>query len=184
MTLAEWVAALDGRLKDSGNALFTVAEKEAHVATAVGEYSRWRPRRFSHRLTTVAGQQRYPLPAGCLWVVEVILPPPAVATETTLPGWLEADGELLLFPTPEEEGLPVAITCAGAWTVEMVPPEESETVLLAAHARCCEVLASETARAFAFWVGSEKFDKSQVSEQYRQLARDLRAECRRRLALG
>lgn len=191
MTLAEWVAELDARLKDSGNGLFTVSEKEGHVEAAVQEYSRYRPRLFTAEITTAAGQQTYPLPDGCLWVVRAALPAPAEedvapgGTESTARrqrGWLEESGALWLFPPPETSGLPVRVTCAGAWAVESVPAVDAEAVLIAAHARCCEVLATETARAFVFWVGDEKFDKSEVSERYRELARELRAELRRWLS--
>ncbi|MDH7570214.1 MAG: hypothetical protein QHJ73_11590, partial [Armatimonadota bacterium] len=61
MTLAQWVSALNVRLKDASNALFTAAEKEAHVEAAVREYGRYRPRLCDGELTLTAGVQRYAL---------------------------------------------------------------------------------------------------------------------------
>ncbi|HHX41682.1 MAG TPA: hypothetical protein GX715_17130 [Armatimonadetes bacterium] len=184
MTRAEWVAALNTRLKDSGNELFTAEEKDAHIEAGVQEYSRRRPRLFTTEIVTEAGRQCYPLPEGALWVAGVVLPAPAGAPEGGCwqRGWMEDGGTLWLFPAPAADGLPVRVTCAGAWAPEEVPPEETELVLLAAHARCCEVLATETARTFVFWVGDEKFDKSEVSAHYRALAQALHAELRRKLA--
>lgn len=181
MTLTEWVNALNLRLKDTNNTLFTTSEKEAHIQAAVQEYSRRRPRHFYSDLAICAGVQAYALPEGCRWVVEAILPRPlleALANEdpeesaVRLRGWLVVDDHFYLFPVPAEDST-VRLHCVGTWSVEQVPAEESELVLLAAHARCCEVLASDSARAFAFWSGNEKFDASQVSEHYRTLARDL-----------
>ncbi|MBI3948034.1 MAG: hypothetical protein HY321_19110 [Armatimonadetes bacterium] len=189
MTLAEWAAALNDRIKDSGNVLFTAAEKEAHIQAAVQEYGRRRPRHFYSDLTITAGTQAYALPGGCAWVVEAILPGPAIETlqnedpedaAVRLRGWLLVDDHFYLFPVPREDAT-VKLHCVGSWAVDEVPDEESELVLLAAHARCCEVLATDSARAFAFWSGNEKFDRSQVSEHYRALAGDLWRQFARRL---
>ncbi|NLC56487.1 MAG: hypothetical protein GX774_06605 [Armatimonadetes bacterium] len=189
MTLAEWVDALNGRIKDGENVLFTVAEKEAHLAAAVEEYSRRRPRVFDVELHTAAGQQCYPLPAGCLWVVQVALPTPASAEGPAAAaeclagqrGWLEQDGTLWLFPAPSAAGLTFRLTCAGVWSAETVPAADQDLVLTLAHANCCQVLATDAARAFTFWVGDEKFDKSAVSAHYLALAEALRTQARRAL---
>lgn len=193
MTLTEWVDALNARIKDGSNALFTAAEKQTIVQGAVAEYARARPRRFDYEVLTVAGQQTYDLPEGCLWVMEAALPSPGAedsrpdgveAGSRDARGWLEDAGLLWLFPVPQTTGLKVRLTCAGTWDLEEVPAGDTDLVLVAAHARCCEVLATDTARAFAFWVGDEKFDKSQVSAHYLALARELRAQFRRKLARG
>lgn len=183
MTLAEYVAALDLRLKDSANSLFSTSEKEAHLQAALQEYNRRCPRIFTAELSTTAGAQQYPLPAECRSLLRVVLPCSSVRDEgTSLHGWLAEAEQLWLFPVPVESGLPVRLTCAGDWLLETLPPEDTELVLLAAHARCCEALASDTARAFVFWSGNEKFDKSEVSRHYLELAAALRAEFRRRTA--
>lgn len=186
MTLSEWAAALSLRLKDGSAALFTEEEREAHVTAAVQEYTRCRPQVRLAEVFTVAGQQGYALPADCLWVIHAAMPaaPDPCSIEGSMRGWLEEEGELWLYPVPQESGLPVRVTYAAAWAPENVPQCDAEMVLLAAHARCCEVLATDTARAFEFWVGSEKFDKSQVSAHYRELARDLRTQFRRAAAGG
>ena len=57
-----------------------------------------------------------------------------------------------------------------------VPADKTNIVLLLAQAEGAWQIALSTAHYFSYIDGEESVDKTKVSEQYRKLARDLRAE--------
>jgi len=63
-----------------------------------------------------------------------------------------------------------------------IPADKQNIVLLCAQAEGALQIALSTAHYFSYRDGEESVDKSKVSEQYRKLAQDLRAEYEREKA--
>lgn len=68
----------------------------------------------------------------------------------------------------------------GYSTSDTVPSDKDSLILLYAQLQGASQIALATAHFFTYRDGEEQVDKSKVSEQYRKLSQDLRAEYERK----
>ena len=75
-TLAELVDLVEAELKDSANAIWSAAEIQAHIRTALRDYNRIDPQRSVGTIASVDGQREYALSTltGLLRILEVWFP--------------------------------------------------------------------------------------------------------------
>lgn len=71
----------------------------------------------------------------------------------------------------------------GYSTTDAVPSEKSTLILLFAQSQGALQIALASAHFFNYRDGEEQVDKSKVSDQYRKLSQDLRAEYDRKKAV-
>jgi hypothetical protein len=164
-TLAELRSTLRTLLNDNvaDGYLWGDSVLSLHLNDAIRSYGRSFPQERETSIVTVAGQDAYDLPAGCMVVVRVDVVDPTGRSplqeggDAAGTGYDLYGGRLVLLPVPTTSGQSIAVrylaphdTLALDTDVSTVPTADADLLLVFAAARALQSLAMESAKRQTF----------------------------------